>query len=210
MIRVLVADDHAIVRKGMIQILMDAQELFDVEEADSGQQVIDMLQKSDYDVVVLDISMPGRSGLETLILIKAENPEQRVLMLSMHPEEQYAMRVLKAGASGYLMKESAPNDLIEAVQKVAQGHKYITPSLAEALANSFDRDSEGMPHEKLSDREFEVLILIAKGKAVKEIADELFLSTKTVHTYRSRIMEKMDLKGTAELIHYTLQNHLIE
>lgn len=210
MIRVLVADDHAIVRKGMIQILMDAQELFEVDEAESGQAVLDKIQKLEYDVVILDISMPGRSGLETLTQIKMEKPDLRVLILSMHPEEQYAMRVLKAGASGYLMKESAPNDLIDAVLRVAQGHKYITPTLAEALANSFDKDSDRLPHEKLSDREFEVLILIARGKSVKEIADELFLSTKTVHTYRSRIMEKMELKGTAELIHYTMQNQLIE
>ena len=210
MIRVLIADDHAIVRKGLIQILQDAPEAISVEEAESGQEVLDKLRKTIFDAVVLDISMPGRSGLDTLSQIKTAYPDLPVLILSMHPEEQYALRVLKAGASGYLMKESAPNALISAVVKVAQGHKYITPSLAEALATRFEKGGDRKPHEKLSDREFEVFILISKGTSVKEIADSLFLSVKTVHTYRSRILEKMHMKGTAEIIHYAIQNQLIE
>ncbi|HDQ44088.1 MAG TPA: response regulator transcription factor [bacterium] len=210
MIRVLVADDHAIVRKGLIQILHDAPESITVDEAASGQEALERIRKETYDAVVLDISMPGRSGIDTLGQIKAAYPGLPVLILSMYPEEQYALRVLKAGASGYLMKESAPDALISAVLAVSQGRKYITPSLAETLATRLETGADPESHERLSDREFEVFLLIAKGQSIKDIAGSLFLSVKTVHTYRARILDKMHLKGTADIIHYAVQYRLIE
>lgn len=210
MIHVLIADDHAIVRKGLIQILRDAPDGFDVDEAESGHEVLEKIGSRRYHVVVLDITMPGRSGLDVLFQIRARYPDLPVLILSMHPEDQYAVRVLKAGASGYLMKESAPDELIRAVRKVADGGKYITASVAERLVNSLEKGGERKPHEKLSDREFEVLLMLAQGRPVKEIAKKLFISAKTVHTYRSRVLEKMEMKTTAELIHYAIQNRLVE
>jgi two-component system invasion response regulator UvrY len=210
MIRVLIADDHAIVRKGLIQILRDALDGFEVDEASSGHEVLEKLESHSYHVIVLDITMPDRSGLDVLSQIKIQYPDLPVLILSMHPEDQYAVRVLKAGASGYLMKESAPEELIRAVRKVASGGKYITANVAERLIVNLEKDSEKNPHEKLSDREFEVFLLLAQGKSVKEVADKLFISAKTVHTYRSRILEKMQMKSTAELIHYAVQNQLVE
>ncbi|NQT23866.1 response regulator transcription factor [candidate division KSB1 bacterium] len=210
MIHVLIADDHAIVRKGLIQILRDAPDGFEVDEASSGQEVLEKIEANKYDVIVLDITMPGRSGLDILSQIKVQYPTLPVLILSMHPEDQYAVRVLKAGASGYLMKESAPEELIQAVRKVASGSKYITATVAERLVVNLEKGSEKSPHEKLSDREFEVLLLLAKGNPVKDIAEKLFISAKTVHTYRSRILEKMQMKGTAELIHYAIQNQLVD
>lgn len=210
MIHVLIADDHAIVRKGLIQILRDAPDGFKVDEASSAREVMEKIDSSTYHVIVLDITMPGRSGLDILSQIRQQHPDMPVLILSMHPEDQYAVRVLKAGASGYLMKESAPDELIRAVRKVATGGKYITSGVAERLAVNLESGSEHYPHERLSDREFEVFVLLAQGKSVKEIAEKLYISAKTVHTYRSRILDKMQMKSTAELIHYAIQNQLLE
>lgn len=210
MIKILIADDHAVVRKGLKQILDETSDIVAADEAKNGQEVLEKIRKSDYDIVMLDISMPGRSGIEILKQIKDERPEISVLVLSMHPEEQYAVRALKAGASGYLTKDSAPEELIEAIRKISQGGKYITISLAEKLAFDLEIDSEKPLHETLSDREYEVMCKIASGKTIKEIAEELFLSIKTISTYRSRILEKMKMKSSAELTHYAIKHGLVE
>jgi len=180
------------------------------DEANNGQEVLKKALKKDFDVVVLDISMPGRSGLDILKELKIRKPKLSVLVLSVHPEEHYAVRALKAGASGYLTKESAPEELIKAIHRISLGKKYISSSLAEKLALDLDINSEGPPHEALSDREFEVMCMIASGKTTKEIAVELFLSIKTISTYRSRILEKMRMKGNAELTHYAIKHRLVE
>lgn len=210
MIRILIADDHAIVRRGLKQILSEIPEVEAIDEAGNGQEVLAKLGKSGYDLVLLDISMPGRSGLDVLKQIKADRPGQQVLMLSMHPEEQYAVRALKAGASGYLTKESAPEELITAARKILSGGKYVSAALAEKFASELNRDIEKAPHETLSDREFEIMLMIASGKTVKEIGDELALSIKTVSTYRSRILAKMNLKNNAEITRYAIENGLLQ
>ena len=210
MMNVLIVDDHAIVRKGLKQILVETSSTFHVDEASSGQEALDMILQQSYDTVVLDITMPGRNGLEVLKDIKTQIPGLQVLVLSMHPEDQYALRVMKAGASGYLMKESAPDELVKAIRKVADGGKYITSTLAEKLADFFGSDRVEKIHERLSDREFEVLTLIASGKTVKQIAENLCLSVKTVSTYRSRILEKMMMKTNAEVTHYAIKNGLVD
>jgi len=210
MIKILIADDHPIVREGLKQILQEASDIVVADEASNGQEVLDKVWKNDYDVILLDISMPGRSGLEVLKQLKSQKPGLRVLVLTMHPEEQYAVRVLRAGASGYLTKESAPDELIKAIRKVSRGRKYVSSSLAEKLAFELEIDSEKPLHETLSDREYEVMRMIASGKRVKEIAEELFLSIKTISTYRSRILEKMKMKSSAELMHYAIQNKLVD
>jgi len=210
MIRVLIADDHVVVRQGLKQILGDTPEMLVAGEAATGQQVLDRVRAESWDVVVLDISMPGHSGLDVLKQIRSERPRLPVLVLSMYSEDQYAMRVLKAGASGYLTKESAADELVKAIRKVVSGGRYVSPLLAEKLAFEIGADSVKLPHETLSDREFQVLRLIAAGKPVKEIAVELSLSVKTVSTYRARLLDKMNLGTNAELIHYAIQNHLID
>lgn len=210
MIKILIADDHAVVRKGLKQILAETTDIVAADEAINGQEVLEKIRKNDYDIVMLDISMPGRNGLDILKQVKNEKPEMSVLILSMHPEEQYAVRALKAGASGYLTKDSAPDELILAIRKISQGRKYITSSLAERLAFYLEVDSEKPLHEALSDREYEVMRMIASGKTVKEIAEELFLSIKTISTYRSRILEKMGMKNNTELVHYALKNRLLD
>jgi DNA-binding NarL/FixJ family response regulator len=210
MIRVLIADDHAVVRQGLKQILGDTPEMLVAGEAATGQQVLDKVRAESWDVVVLDISMPDLSGLDVLKQIRSERPKLPVLVLSMYSEDQYAMRVLKAGASGYLTKESATDELVKAIRKVVSGGRYVSPLLAEKLAFEMGADSGKLPHETLSDREFQVLRLIAAGKPVKEIAAVLSLSVKTVSTYRARLLEKMNLGTNAELIHYAIQNHLID
>lgn len=210
MIKILIADDHAVVRKGLKQILAETSDIVATDEAINGQEVLEKVRKNDYDIVMLDISMPGRNGLDILKQVKNEKPEMSVLILSMHPEEQYAVRALKAGASGYLTKDSAPDELILAIRKISQGRKYITSSLAERLAFYLEVDSEKPLHEALSDREYEVMRMIASGKTVKEIAEELFLSIKTISTYRSRILEKMGMKNNTELVHYALKNRLLD
>jgi two-component system, NarL family, invasion response regulator UvrY len=210
MIRVLIADDHAVVRQGLKQILGDTPEMLVAGEATNGQDVLDRVRAETWDVVVLDISMPDRSGLDILKELQSERPKLPVLVLSMYSEDQYAIRVLKAGASGYLTKDSAADELVKAIRKVVSGGRYVSTSLAEKLAFELGSDSSRLPHEALSDREFQVLRLIAAGKSVKEIAAELSLSVKTISTYRTRMLEKMNLGTNAELIHYAIQNHLID
>lgn len=209
MIKILIADDHAIVREGLKQIVADTSDMIVTAEASDGHEVLALLSKNNYDVVVLDMAMPGLTGLDILKQIKRETPKLPVLILSVHPEEQYAVRSLKAGASGYLTKESAPDELITAIRKVSMGGKYITSSLAEKLAFELEVDAEKPPHKTLSDREFQVMCMIAKGRTIKNIAEELFLSPKTVSTYRSRILEKMKMKSNEELTHYARNNHLV-
>jgi len=210
MIKILIADDHPIVRKGLKNIIKETSDMTVADEASNGQEVIKKALKKDFDIVVLDISMPGRSGLDILKELKIHKPKLSVLVLSVHPEEHYAVRALKAGASGYLTKESAPEELIKAIYRISLGKKYISSSLAEKLALDLDINSERPPHEALSDREFEVMCLIASGKTIKEIASELFLSIKTISTYRSRILEKMRMKSNAELTHYAIKHRLVE
>lgn len=210
MIRVLIADDHAIVRQGLKQILRDVPEVLVAGEASSGDQTLERLRSGEWDLVVMDISMPGRNGLEILKLLKHENPKLPVLILSMHSEDQFAVRMLKAGAAGYLTKESAPDELVKAIRKIISGGRYVSPTLAEKLAFNMHPESEKQAHEILSDREFQVMRMIARGQSVKEIGEELTLSVKTISTYRARVLEKLHLRTNAELIHYALQNGLVE
>jgi DNA-binding NarL/FixJ family response regulator len=210
MIKILIADDHPVVRKGLKEIIQATPDMTVSGEASDGQEVLEKVMKIDFDVVVLDIAMPGRSGLDILKELKSEKPELPVLILSIHPEEQYAVRVLKAGASGYLTKDSAPDELITAIRKVSRGKKYISASLAEKLAYDLEIGAEKPLHETLSDREYEVMCLIASGKTVKEIAEQLFLSGKTISTYRSRILEKMKMRSSAELTHYAIKQELVD
>lgn len=209
MLKILIADDHAIVREGIKQILVEIPDKITTDEAINGKEVIQKVYDNNYDMVLLDISMPGRSGLDILKYLKGEKPALKILILSMHPEEQYAVRALKAGASGYLTKESTPHELTEAIRKVSMGKKYVSSSLAETLASHLETTAEKPLHETLSNREFEVMCMIASGKTVKEVADELSLSVKTISTYRTRILEKMKMKNNAQLTHYTILNNLI-
>ena len=209
MIRIIIADDHPIVRAGMKQIISEASDMKVADEAGDGRQLLNKIRTEKFDVVILDITMPHIDGLDVLKQLKIEKPKMPVIILSIHPESQYALRVLKAGASGYVTKTSAPDELINAIRKVNRGGKYISASVAEKLAFQLEADFEEMPHEALSDREYQVLCMLASGKTVTEIADELALSVKTVSTYRSRILEKMDMKNNAELIHYAVQNKLV-
>ncbi|MFH1437809.1 MAG: response regulator transcription factor [Pseudomonadota bacterium] len=208
MIRILIADDHAIVRKGFAQIIAESSGMKVADEAGNGREALEKALKKDYDVVVLDISMPGRGGLEVLKELKKSKPGLPVLILSIHPEEQYAVRALKAGAAGYLTKESAPDELIRAIRKVTRGGKYVSASLAEKLAVDLDAWSKRPRHETLSDREFQVMCLLGSGKPVKEIAGQLALSVKTISTYRGRILQKLGLDNNAQLTHYVLENKL--
>jgi len=210
MIRILIADDHSVVREGLKQIVQEAGDMLVGGEAANGHEVLQLINKDDWDVVLLDINMPGKSGMDVLRQLKHEKPRLPVLMLTMYPEEQYAVRALKAGASGYLTKESIPDELISAIRKVASGRKYVSPSLAEKLAYDLDVDTEAPLHETLSDREYEVMCLIAKGETVKTIGDKLCLSIKTISTYRTRILEKMKMKKNAELMHYAFRHRLVE
>jgi two-component system invasion response regulator UvrY len=209
-IRVLIADDFPILRRGLKEILMRELEGVTCGEAGNGEQVLDQIQSHDWDLLILDITMPGRGGLDVLRNLKALRPKLPVLVLSMHPENQYGKRVLKAGASGYMNKECAPEELMKAVGKLLGGGRYVSPALAETLALDLSRDDGRPAHETLSDREFEVLRKIASGKTVGQIAEELHLSVPTVSTYRARILEKMSLSTTAELMHYALSNHLVD
>ena len=209
MIRILIADDHSVVRKGLRQILLEGFPTAHIEEVPDAEEMIRKIMQAPWDVVISDLSMPGRSGLEALQQLKQINPKLPVLILSIHPEDQYALRVLKAGASGYLSKDMAPDELVNAVQRVMLGKKYITASIAEKLASVLDQDSGKAAHESLSDREFSVLKLLAAGKSVSEIAESLFLSVTTVSTYRSRIMAKMGMKNNADLTLYSIEHKLI-
>jgi len=208
--KILIADDHVIIREGLKQIVAETSDMAVVGEASSGHQVLNKVRKNDYDIVVLDITMPGRSGLDVLKKLRKQRPELPVLVLTIHPEEQYAVRVLRAGASGYLTKESAPDELITAIRKISQGKKYVTSTLVEKLVSDLNVDTEKPLHNALSDREFEVMCMIGAGKGVKEIAEELFLSEKTISTYRSRILEKMGMKNNAELIRFAIKHGLVE
>ncbi|WP_091059163.1 response regulator transcription factor [Opitutus sp. GAS368] len=208
--KILIADDHAVVRQGLKQILADEFSRAAFGEAGTAQEAIAKVWEQEWDVVVLDITMPGRSGLEVLGEIRKSRPRLPVLVLSMHPEDQFALRMLKSGAAGYMTKESAPEALVGAIKKVLAGGRYVSPALAEQMAAYLGTDVQKPPHERLSDREFLVLRLIASGKTVSQIADQLALSVKTISTYRARILEKMLMQSNAELTHYAIQNRLVE
>ncbi len=210
MIRVLIADDHAIVREGLKQILVETSDIVPVEEAKNGNEVVQKLYEGDFDVLLLDITMPGVSSLEVVKQLKSAGSGVKVLVLSMHPEEQYAVRFLRAGASGYLTKNNAPEELIEAIRRVAQGRKYVSSSLAERLAVELETASEKPLHDTLSDREYQVFRMIASGNTPKQIAEELSLSVKTISTYRTRVLRKMNIKTNAELMFYAIHNNLVD
>jgi DNA-binding NarL/FixJ family response regulator len=210
MIKVLIADDHAILREGVRQILAETKDIVVADEAANGQEVLDRVSKKKYDVIVLDINMPGRNGLEVLKEVKARQPDLPVIILSMYPTEQYGVRVFKLGASGYLTKDVVSDELITAIRKVYMGGRYINPVLAEKLAAALSDKSPQAPHEALSDREYQVLCMIGAGKSTKHIAQELSLSVKTVSTYRTRILEKMKMENNAELTRYVIENRLVQ
>ena len=210
MIRVLIVDDHAIVRQGLRRILEEADGMNVEGEAANGIEALKMMRAAEWDIVLLDISMPEKNGIDTLKQIMDRNKEAQVLVLSMYPEDQYAVRMMKAGASGYLTKETAPEQLVKAIRTVVAGKKYISPTLAELLLLECGADSGKPPHEILSDREYQVLRLIGSGKKVSEIAAMLSLSVKTISTYRAHILDKMNLKNNAELIYYVMNNGLKE
>jgi len=210
MIKVLIADDHPIVRQGLRQILTGTADMVVAGEAVNGQEALEQVRAGGWDVLVLDITLPDRSGFDILKEVKREQPNLPVLMLSIHAEEQFAVRLLKAGASGYLTKENAPDELVKAIRNVMSGGKYISPGLAETLAFGLDAASGRPRHETLSDREFQVMQLMASGKTPMEIAEVLSLSAKTVSTYRTRLLEKLNLKTNAELIRYAIEHGLIE
>jgi len=203
-------DDHLIVREGIKRIINDIPDMHIISEASNGNDAIELLLKNTYDIVLLDISMPILNGLQTLKLIKKYNNTLPVLMLSMHSEEQYAMRSIKAGASGYMTKEVAAKELVSAIRKINDGRKYISKEVAELLATDLYHQDEKDPHENLSDREFEILKMIARGLTTKAIAAELIISPKTVSTYRSRILEKLNIKSTSDIIHYVIDYKLID
>jgi DNA-binding NarL/FixJ family response regulator len=209
-IKVLVADDHAVVRRGVLQILAEVPEIIVADEATNGSEVLHAVRAEGYDVILLDMAMPDMSGLDVLRQIRSLDPDIRVLILSMYPEDQYAVRALKAGASGYLTKESAPEELVAAIRKVCHGGIYVTESLAERLATALGPEDKRLPHETLSDRELQVMRLLADGCSAKDIATKLSLSPKTISTYRSRILVKLGIKTTAEIIRYALQHDLVE
>jgi two-component system, NarL family, invasion response regulator UvrY len=209
--RILVADDHAVVRNGVKKLFEDQPEETTFGEAATAEEVLTLVREENWDLAVLDISLGGgRNGLDALKKIREIRPRLRVLILTMHAEEQYARRAFKAGAAGYITKDSSRAELLEAINKVIEGGKYVSPALAEKLIGDLQRGSDRPPHEALSDREFEVLRLIASGKTVREIADLLSLSDKTISTYRARLLEKMEMKSNAELTHYAIRNKLVE
>lgn len=208
-LKILIADDHAIVRRGLKQLLLEEYPSAIIEEAGDAEELIKKVALKKWDLVICDISMPGRSGIDALQQIKQSDPDLPVLIMSMYPEDQYAMRALKAGASGYLGKETIHYNLIKAIEKVLSGKKFITPSIAEKLADMVDEESKKPAHEYFSNREFQVFLLLASGESTSAIAEKLSINTTTVSTYRSRIMEKMKMKSNAELIRYALEKKLI-
>ncbi len=210
MIKVLVVDDHALIRKGLKQILDDTDDLRVTGEAETGMQAIKMVQQNAYDLVLLDISMPDKHGIDVLKQLKLNQPQLQVLILSMHPEDQYAIRALKAGAAGYLNKQSATAQLVIAIRQVASGKQYISAEVAQQLAIDLTQDHQELPHKILSNREYQTLCLMASGKSLSEMADILSLSAKTVSVYRARMLEKMNLRNNAEAVRYALNHHLIE
>jgi len=209
-LRILIVDDHPIVRQGLRQTLADAAQIGEIVDAATPQEALDLVGQREWDAVILDIGLPGRGGLDVLKDIKRAVPGLPVLILSMHSEDQYAVRALRAGAAGYLTKEAAPKNLVDAIRRVVAGGRYISPELAERLATELTVDAGKPLHASLSDREFDVLRAIASGQTVGEIADRLSLSVKTVSTYRTRILEKMRLKNNAEMMHYVHTNHLLD
>ncbi len=209
-IRVLIVDDHAIVREGLKQILADTNDLEVGGEAETSLEAIKLARQQPWDLVLLDISLPDRNGLETLQQLKKEHPSLNVLMLSMYREAQYAVRSLRSGAAGYLNKQSAPDQLVQAIRQVASGRKYISPELAEELASELSGDREALPHKSLSNREYQTLCMIAAGKTVSAIAETLSLSVKTVSMYRARLLEKMHFQNNSELTHYAIKHGLVE
>jgi len=210
MIRILLADDHTIVRKGLKQILSEGMSSVEFAEASNAHETAVLLAKEKFDIIILDVSMPGRSGLDLLKDIKVSSPKLPVLVLSMHPEDQYALRVLKAGARGYMTKDSAPEELVNAVHKILNGGKYLSSSLSEQLLTMLQEPEQGEAYQQLSDREFEVLKLIASGLTASEVAEKLSISVKTVSTYRTRILDKLHLSTNAELTRYAIKEKLVE
>ncbi|MFI5217871.1 MAG: response regulator [Bacteroidia bacterium] len=208
MIHILIADDHSVVRRGLKQILLDEFPDAAITSVNDGNKLLQKARTEKWNIIISDLSMPGRNGLEVVKQLKAEFPKLPVLILSMHPEDHYAIRALKAGASGYLTKDSASDELVNAVRKILSGRKYITSAVAEKLAESLGKDTSKVPHETLSDREFHVMKLLALGKKLSEISNSLSLSINTISTYRRRILEKMNMKTNAELTHYTIKNKL--
>jgi len=208
MFKILIGDDHAIIRKGLRQILQEEISKCDIDEAADGMDVIQKINEKQYDILILDISMPKRNGIDLLNQLKIEKPDIPILILSIHPEEQYAIRVLKAGAAGFINKASAPEELVHAIRKITGGGKYISPVVAEQLATNIHNPGQA-PHEHLSDREYQVMLMIASGNTTKEIAEELSLSVKTISTYRARLLEKMELDNNAKLTKYVLQHNLL-
>lgn len=208
--RILIVDDHAIVREGLKQILAEVDDIEVAGEADCSSRALQMARREPWDLVLMDISMPDRSGLETLDLLKKEHPGIKVLMLSMHRETQYAVRALKSGAAGYLNKQSAPDQLVAAIRLVASGKKYISAEVAQELASQVSGEREGLPHEGLSNREYQTLCMIASGLPVSAIADKLALSVKTISMYRARLLKKMQFKNNAELTHYAIKQGLLD
>lgn len=210
LLRILIVDDHAIVREGLTRILMEAFENAVFGQAQNGAELFKHLHQQAWDIVIMDISMPGRSGLELLRDLKREHPGLPVLVLSAHSEDQYAVRALKAGGAGYMTKETAPDELVNAVKLILTGKKYITSEIAEKLITHIETERDKLPHETLSDREYQVLCLIAAGKTPTEIAEALVLSVKTISTFRARILAKMNMRNNAQLTHYALENHLLD
>ncbi|MBD3409977.1 MAG: response regulator [Ignavibacteriales bacterium] len=210
MIKIFIADDHLLIREGLKKILRSEKDIQIVGESEDPFEVTEFVRDNELDILILDISLPGKSGLDVLKEVKAMKPDLHVLILSMHPEERFATRALKSGAAGYITKESASEELMIAIRKVSTHGKYISPSLAEKIALSLDPTSDKLPHETLSDREYQVLRHMASGKTQSEIAEELFLSISTINTYRSRILEKLNLKSNIELIHYAITNNLVD
>ena len=208
MINILIVDDHLIVREGLKRIINDTPDIKTVAEASSGTEAMNLIWKNKYDLILLDISMPGQNGLQTLKLIKKHDKTIPVLMLSMHSEEQYAMRSIKAGASGYMTKDTASSQLVTAIRKINNGRKFISSEVAELLTTDIFHNDEKEPHEHLSDREFEILKMIASGMTIKYIAEELSISPKTVSTYRSRILDKLNMRNNSDLIHYVIDYKL--
>jgi two-component system, NarL family, invasion response regulator UvrY len=208
-VRIVIADDHPVVRRGLKAIVEDALRPADVDEACNAAELLTLVRKREPDVVLLDIAMPGRSGLEALKELRQEHPKVPMLVLSVHSEDQFAVRSIRAGASGYLTKDRAPEELVDAIRTVLAGRRYLTPSVAERLASAVETDAKGPPHENLSDREFHVLRMLAAGKTNGEVADELALSPKTVSTYRTRTLRKMGMRTNAELTQYAVRHGLV-
>jgi two-component system invasion response regulator UvrY len=210
MVRIIIADDHPVFREGLRKILSKEVDLEIVFEAESGEELLGEIDNLEFDLIILDVGLPGRSGIDILADIRKTHPKIPVLIFSMHPEERFALRAIKAGANAYLSKEEKAEKLIEAIHTIKTGRKYITPTIAEKLANTIDKNIEKAPHENLSTREFEVMRMIAIGKSVREIAEDLSISVNTVNTYRMRVLDKMDFNSNMDLAYYVIQNKLID